>query len=57
MFGLNPTSTIALIGAGSVFAASRNKDKSDGFCCHCCCCCCCCGKNPSPSSPRSCGPN
>lgn len=51
IFGLNPTSTIAMIGAGGIFAASRSKDKSGSFCC----CCCCCGKNPSPSSPRGCG--
>jgi hypothetical protein len=53
IFGLNSASTIAMIGAGGVYAARRGKDKSDGFCC--CCCCCCCGKNPSPSSPNDCG--
>jgi hypothetical protein len=55
IFGLNSASTIAMIGAGGVYAARRGKDKSDGFCC--CCCCCCCGKNPSPSSPNDCGCN
>lgn len=46
IFGLNPASTIAMIGAGSIFAANRGRN---------CCCCCCCGRNPSPSNPQDCG--
>lgn len=44
-FGFSPSSTIAMIGAGTIFAANRHRG----------CCCCCCCRNPSPSSPNDCG--